>query len=762
MTGKVNAVVSGQSGVAILLQAGELASLHAGRGTEVVRRHPSEARFLLGDATDLQVLEDVAIEEVTRRLELATAQMDAFHTALILLDGSLTLDTRQEAAGELQDFWENEAVSAFVESVLFAHPLPEDADLLGAFAACAQATEQTRRFLERLDSLQSSIAEVHLAWERIPTRVFGTEEDRRKARSVAVREGLFRDLVLCLAAAVSIDQFLDDTLLRSRILHCREILDAWVRLLRAARNPVPAQEQRFVGGELERLRTEVEALRSQLSGSGAIAQGPGAVVAGAGGQAAGHALISGPDDRLSAPVLFFSGLQGETGAYAALPGTPRESILLLGGEAPPREETKGVRGLLRGDSRDLAQAGWGVVFLGGGDKKIEETREALKPLLDLRRQQVPGYRYREYWGRNGYRQGESKRKFLERHGVSHGPADPAMMPYYLLLVGDPSEIPYEFQSLLDVERAVGRICFETPDEYERYAKRVVASEKAMERRVRQAVFFAPRHPGDMVADLCVDELAAPLAREMRSRFLGWQIEEVLGDAATKERLAGVLGGPETTDLLFTAGHGMFFRSGDPRQLSHQGALVCREWPGPSWAGRIPTDFYFAADDVGNANGAGALVNFFLSCYSAGVPRWKGGDLRQRIAAAPQPFTAQLPLRLLSNPGSGALAVIGHIDLPWISSFGRPGEDGESGKTIEGLSHVVEQILQGVPVGAAMDVFGRRYAELATDLCDELLEVQRGKKPDDETAYRLWLCQEAGSYVVLGDPAVRLEPLELRE
>ena len=74
MTGKVNAVISGQSGVALLTHAGELASLHAGRGADVIRRRPSEARFLLGDAKDLQVLESVEIEEVSRRLDLATAQ----------------------------------------------------------------------------------------------------------------------------------------------------------------------------------------------------------------------------------------------------------------------------------------------------------------------------------------------------------------------------------------------------------------------------------------------------------------------------------------------------------------------------------------------------------------------------------------------------------------------------------------------------------------------------------------------------------------
>lgn len=216
MTGKVNAIISGQSGVALLMQSGELASLHAGRGTEVVRRRPSEARYLLGDATDLQVLEKVVLSEVSRRLELATAQMDALHVALILLDGRLSDDTRQEAAQELQELMEDEAVALYVESILFAHPLPGDADLSGAFAACAPETELTRSFLQKLQSLQGPIAEVHYAWEMIPAEVFGQEE-RASVRAQAAQEGLFRDLVLLRAAESPVQPFLVSSLLRSKI-----------------------------------------------------------------------------------------------------------------------------------------------------------------------------------------------------------------------------------------------------------------------------------------------------------------------------------------------------------------------------------------------------------------------------------------------------------------------------------------------------------------------------------------------------------------
>lgn len=473
----------------------------------------------------------------------------------------------------------------------------------------------------------------------------------------------------------------------------------------------------------------------------------------------------------------FNGIDGTTGEYAFRASLPEVSQAVQSthvdeGEVKDNKKwltelaSRDQRSLREGDPRDLSEAGWGVIFA-RDDPQAPAIREALHELLELRKRQAGktrGHYYQEYMGSEGYRPGDSKQGFLGRHGVGPGAANPDNVPYYLLLVGSPEQIPFSFQYLLDVEYAVGRLHFATLDEYTAYARSVCAAEDAFRPRRRpRAVFFGVENAGDLLTPVVTQEFVAPLAGDL-ARRPGWDVQLVLGEAADRNRLAGLLGGSETPDLLVTGSHGLLFSPGDPRHRPHQGALVCSNWPGEKALkeGKKPKlteDYFFSGDHVDSASTRlQGLVSFHWACFSAGTPTEDDFSPGRRVALTPEAFVANLPQRLLGHPRGGALAVIGHVEKVWGCSVLWPTSlpAKNTFPWIQPFEDVFRRLSEGHPVGSALEALGKRYAELSTVLTEEMKKgILAGGIPDEEI-FPYWTSyHDARNYVVLGDPAVRV-------
>lgn len=422
----------------------------------------------------------------------------------------------------------------------------------------------------------------------------------------------------------------------------------------------------------------------------------------------------------------------------------------------------------------ISEMGWGVIFpaIPPSDEErsqqLHAIREALRPLLEHRKAEAtlrrPEY-YREFLLGDGYREGETTYDFLARHGVGPGNVEPALMPYYLLLVGDPETIPFEFQYQLDVQYAVGRIQFATPDEYRRYAESVVSAETGTRTRPQRVALFAPRPPHDKASEIISTTLIQPLVERLQTTRPDWSLTPALADFATRARLGRLLGGDETPALAVIAAHGMHLSPGHEHQLDHQGAPICQDWPGPDAVFKqFPRAFYFTGDDLAQDADLLGLIAFVFAEYSAGTPKFNNFYRMQRRneqnAIAKRPFLARLPQRLLSHPGGGALAFIGHVDLGWTFTLSLRRADESTGMLT--FASVVEQLLDGCPVGAAVEPFNRRYGELAALLAQLKLRKEQGATVDDlELTQIEGAVVDARNWIVVGDPAVRLMVQGLR-
>jgi hypothetical protein len=471
--------------------------------------------------------------------------------------------------------------------------------------------------------------------------------------------------------------------------------------------------------------------------------------------------------------MVFNGINGETGGYDLQPQTPqiiasvargvpiepehRNDIDIRRDLDAAQEDHYGLREGL--DPTDLAQAGWGVIFPQAMPENEQAgIKEALRPLLDHRREQAASEKehfYKECLGEKAYQPNQSKGEFLASHGRGPGPADPEKLPYYLLIVGDPETIPYSFQYQLDVQYAVGRVHFDNLEDYHRYAVSVVEAEKRRYALPRQAVLFGAANPDDRATQLSSKELVTPLASYLSQSRGNWDIQTMLESRAQKSDLGDVLSRDQAPALLFTASHGMSFPAGDPRQLPHQGALLCQDWPGPKGhKGRIPEEFYYSGDDLTAENNLLGMLAFFFACYGAGTPHMDDFYRKaymERKAIAPRAFLSRLPQRMLAHPKGGALAVIGHVERAWGYSFFWQGV----GQDLVTFESTLDRLMDGHPLGSALEYFNSRYAELASDLTSELDETTEEHQNAVKIAGMWTASNDARNYMVMGDPAVRL-------
>jgi hypothetical protein len=484
-----------------------------------------------------------------------------------------------------------------------------------------------------------------------------------------------------------------------------------------------------------------------------------------------------PDNLEDDGLLHANGIDALTGLPAAPPIAPDDAIGL--DPSTPRDPaavsrlaklwgffTKKLHGLpeeLESQANDLAAVGWAVVFSSDAPAEI---RAAVEPLIAHRRDhtRVPNDLLKVL----EIPPGSSLDDWLRKLGAHRSDVDPTKLPYYVTFVGRPESIPFEHQSELDIAYAVGRLCFDRPEDYRRYAESVIAYETAAAPpHGREVAFWGTRNRADRATQLSADCLVKPLAEGIPAaggQAASRPIAEVrsfrtrchLGAPATRANLGEWLHSADPSArpaFLFTASHGLSWPKGHALQAAQQGALLCQDWPG---VGTRPDPSHcLTAADLDDDARVHGLIAFIFACYGAGTPaadHFLADRSKDPVPIAESPFVAALPQRLLAHPGGGALAVIGHVERAWGYSIRPLG----LGNRLLPFRNLLGRVLRGEPIGLATKDFSDRYAASSTRILNLIGGTNPGAQPRDSEMASLWVERnDAQNYILLGDPAVRL-------
>jgi Peptidase family C25 len=424
------------------------------------------------------------------------------------------------------------------------------------------------------------------------------------------------------------------------------------------------------------------------------------------------------------------------------------------------QRSRGVATDTVDDPMDLTQTGWTVLFPSDADPAI---REALKPLLDWRQNQVKDDKlFKIFDGAKGVRAGQGPASWASEKGVALvAPVSPTRgVPYYMLMVGSPQQIPFEFQAQFDLQWAVGRLHFDKVEDYAAYAQAVVDYEKGVTPvRKRRVALWMPRNAGDLATPLLAGAVGTDFLGQGVSPPLGqrrhFEIAPFIGDGeATKSRLTDILRGTidgGAPSLVFTGSHGAEWSIADPAvQERRQGALVTQEW---SVGQPLQPEHYFSADDLPADTDVRGLIAFVFACFGGGCPDkdsyffTPGGE---SIPLTPAPIVASLPQALLAR---GALAVIAHVDRAFSYGF----EDVTGTPQEQLLRSPLELLMKGQRAGLAADPLNLQWSALAAQLGLALGGNLPGNpQPTSALVANLYIARDdARNYIVLGDPAVRL-------
>jgi hypothetical protein len=403
---------------------------------------------------------------------------------------------------------------------------------------------------------------------------------------------------------------------------------------------------------------------------------------------------------------------------------------------------------------DLA-VGWGVVAVekpGASPEELAAGTDLPEPIQQLRKDRgnAPLFRFRPGWDQRFRLLRNYEAKADVAIGQSPTGSGRECIPRYLLIYGQPEEVPWELQYVLNAHYAVGRLALSGAG-LENYVAALRSGWKDTATVHTNALVWAVNHGGDDISALMRDVVAQKVFEKLRDDpdlKAGTQFLD--GPAnATVNKLADTLLASRP-GLIVSTSHGQTY------PLDNLGTL------GDSLGLLVDQDYVsVTVDSLRNWEPDGAIWYAHACCSAGSAARTafeglteEGSEvdrilkgvamLGNRIAPLPTALLgAKKPLR----------AFIGHVEPTFDWTLQNP--DTNQSLTDSMQQALYSELYQPSPVGYAFRPCYDRLGTLYTSYDQDQLAFSHGEDTRDSMLKDLLCARDVQSMVILGDPTVAL-------
>lgn len=233
----MQALISGQAGLAVLIDGETVYSIEADAPGKTTSRVRADVLSLFHGANDVAQLDDITREEAESRLKQDRDRDIALRMSLILLDPNVTSDTRTLAAECVEERLDDGELTQWLLARLYQARMPESADLPGAIELTAREDlTQIHGKLKELRADQPQIQALVDSWWQIKLPASLQDADQAEIFDRLISAGACYEVARAATsgnAATAVFQLVDHPRLKP-VSGIASVLSAWIAGLKKA------------------------------------------------------------------------------------------------------------------------------------------------------------------------------------------------------------------------------------------------------------------------------------------------------------------------------------------------------------------------------------------------------------------------------------------------------------------------------------------------------------------------------------------------